>query len=631
MNAPAEIVFDAVSEGEFFALIAEGAAILQRLDESSPTFWADFRRGREILALIGDGQSSSPNGHDDAELDRRGSVVADYVDEVISGRGTAPRLPVGPIGADAAARMRAATGLDVDDSTEVIIASNALHAMKRHPDLTRQDWLSLPQVTNRFDDVAIGRPDADPKVTRLIVRRMKADDIGYGAVLVYASGGSRGKRLSVLTFFKDTSSALDAWWRKNKGSALAGVPDLTEPASNAPRPQAKPSPSSLAPVAPDGKAELATHPAQKEPWQMTRSEWAAERERVTPDTAQSRWTRGSASQAIAKMERLLWLLYGIGDKERAILKQAQKGEIVLSSEEVDDLMERINTNDPHRFVIEKALAEGKPVPPEVLADYPDLLSDALDSTTIPAIDTFHLIAEGARLFAGLDEDAPGFFVDLDRLRERLMMPDMMSGQLHSENSMYSEELAALAGDIQPVDMGETHNRARDEVVEKGRASGREHGVAVLHDGTAVSFGGEYEHRLDVPRLDAPEGSVVIHHNHSKGDSLSRADLRTLLERPEIGRVDAHGHGGLWACCTRVGAAVDLQTAFILIHDAVSRADALMTNAVRRGVISPEVTRTGLWLVVATLLLEKQGVIRYAINTESVLALAQAVIDEGDRP
>jgi hypothetical protein len=76
--------------------------------------------------------------------------------------------------------------------------------------------------------------------------------------------------------------------------------------------------------------------------------------------------------------------------------------------------------EKHRQIVKKALLNGKPVPPEVLADYPDLLSGALDSATIPAADTFRLIAEGARLFAGLDEDATGFFADLGRLREILV-------------------------------------------------------------------------------------------------------------------------------------------------------------------------------------------------------------------
>lgn len=47
----------AIPAADTFHLIAEGSAILQRLDENSPTFWADFRRGTEILALIGDGPS----------------------------------------------------------------------------------------------------------------------------------------------------------------------------------------------------------------------------------------------------------------------------------------------------------------------------------------------------------------------------------------------------------------------------------------------------------------------------------------------------------------------------------------------------------------------------------------------
>ena len=248
-----------------------------------------------------------------------------------------------------------------------------------------------------------------------------------------------------------------------------------------------------------------------------------------------------------------------------------------------------------------------------------------DSAAIPAADTFRLIVEGARLFAALDENAPGFFADLERLREMLMMPDMMSGQLHSEDSLHSEELAALAGDIRPVDLGEPHNRARDEVVEKGRASGCEHGVAILPDGTAVSFGGEYEHRLDIFRFDAPEGSVTVHHNHSKGDSLSRADLRILLEYSELSRIDAHGHKGGWSSCQRICRPLPKQSAILLVEDAAIRAQSLVRQAQKRGLITENMARMGLWQIVIALLLERDGLIRYDFNSDSTLTLARKVL------
>lgn len=194
--------------------------------------------------------------------------------------------------------------------------------------------------------------------------------------------------------------------------------------------------------------------------------------------------------------------------------------------------------------------------------------------------------------------------------------------------MRSEELAALTGDIQPVDLGPVHNRALAEVIRQGKATGKEHGVAVLKDGSTVSFGGDRENHLAVPRFDALEGSVTVHHNHSVGDSLSRSDLFMLLERAELGRVDAHGHAGVWASAQRTGSAVSRMSAFAVIEDAASRADLLIQKALERGQIEPGVTQAGLRQVVTALLLERDGVIRYALNTESVLAMARNIIQWG---
>lgn len=191
--------------------------------------------------------------------------------------------------------------------------------------------------------------------------------------------------------------------------------------------------------------------------------------------------------------------------------------------------------------------------------------------------------------------------------------------------MRSEELAALAGDLEPVDLGPAHNHARDEVVRFGKATGKEHGVAVFEDGTTVSFGGEYENRLDVPEFDAPQGSVTIHHNHPSGDSFSRADIRLLLERRDIGRVDAHGHAGGWASCERVVGPASKIVSLTLIQDAASRANRLIEQAISRKRLEADAAEAGLWQVVMALILESEGVIRYALNSESVKEMARKIL------
>ncbi|MTW19915.1 hypothetical protein [Allochromatium palmeri] len=178
----------------------------------------------------------------------------------------------------------------------------------------------------------------------------------------------------------------------------------------------------------------------------------------------------------------------------------------------------------------------------------------------------------------------------------------------------------------PVDLGPIHNRARDEVMRKGIATGKEHGMAVLADGTTVSFGGEFQNSLKVPEFDSSNARVILHHNHPTGDSLSRPDLRLLLGRPDLARVDAHGHLGGWSSAERNGDALPVPVAEILVQDASSQAKMLTMRAVSRGHVSQESAQAGLWQVVMALLLERQGAIRYALNSESVLAMARKVIE-----
>lgn len=110
----------------------------------------------------------------------------------------------------------------------------------------------------------------------------------------------------------------------------------------------------------------------REPWQLSLKEWSREREAIRPNVAQSRLTRKSKSEAVRNGERLEYLTYGVTKAASQRLKEASEVKVTLPKDEVDSLLERVNTPVSHRDVIEKALAEGKPVPPEVLADYPDI-------------------------------------------------------------------------------------------------------------------------------------------------------------------------------------------------------------------------------------------------------------------
>jgi len=109
------------------------------------------------------------------------------------------------------------------------------------------------------------------------------------------------------------------------------------------------------------------------PWELTKKEWNAERDRIRPCTAATRFTGRSASEATGNSERLEWLLFGVTQGAADRLNAAARHEIVLTPEEVNDLLDRVNTPVTHRDVIDKAMRDGWNVQAEVLSDYPDLI------------------------------------------------------------------------------------------------------------------------------------------------------------------------------------------------------------------------------------------------------------------
>jgi hypothetical protein len=96
---------------------------------------------------------------------------------------------------------------------------------------------------------------------------------------------------------------------------------------------------------------------QKEPWQMTRAEYARQRK-----------LRTAARETVAE--------------EKAGRRQAA-GETGFPQGRVYGLVEKLADLPPlkqsHRQVVQKALSNRLPVPPEVVADYPDLVRKAARS------------------------------------------------------------------------------------------------------------------------------------------------------------------------------------------------------------------------------------------------------------
>lgn len=109
--------------------------------------------------------------------------------------------------------------------------------------------------------------------------------------------------------------------------------------------------------------------SNKAPWEMTKKEWDRERDAVRPNTAQSKFTNASKSEAVSSHQRLTELLYGVSNQASEKLRAAMDGEITLTPRELEDITDRLNTPVRHRDVVEKALSEGKPVPGDVLREY----------------------------------------------------------------------------------------------------------------------------------------------------------------------------------------------------------------------------------------------------------------------
>lgn len=89
-------------------------------------------------------------------------------------------------------------------------------------------------------------------------------------------------------------------------------------------------------------------------------------------------------------------------------------------------------------------------------------------------------------------------------------------------------------------------QARDYVIERGKATGREHLVAFNDKGKVVSHAIGTENNVNPKNLNDlafdPKNSIVVHHNHPSSKSLSPADIG-YTAAPGIHTVWAHGHDG----------------------------------------------------------------------------------------
>lgn len=131
-------------------------------------------------------------------------------------------------------------------------------------------------------------------------------------------------------------------------------------------------PAATAKVAPAETAKAQPTVKQKEPWEMSSAEWNKVVEGLRPETAQSKFTKSSGTEAVRRIAEGERLRYGVTTEASEKLKAAQKGEIKLSKGELESLTDRLETRVTHADVIKKAIKDGKPVPASVIAEYPEL-------------------------------------------------------------------------------------------------------------------------------------------------------------------------------------------------------------------------------------------------------------------
>lgn len=114
---------------------------------------------------------------------------------------------------------------------------------------------------------------------------------------------------------------------------------------------------------PEAKAKRAARLGTLEPWQMSRAQWEAAYDKARAETFGSSPRKASPKAETARLEEGQRLRYGL-DR--------------VTDPESDDY-----GPVTHEKVVAKALGEGKPVPPSVLAEYPDLTKPAAPAPNVP--------------------------------------------------------------------------------------------------------------------------------------------------------------------------------------------------------------------------------------------------------
>lgn len=155
-------------------------------------------------------------------------------------------------------------------------------------------------------------------------------------------------------------------------------------------------------------------PKAKEPWEKKETHNPANGaaslyEKELPESFQAAWTKTAEEFETPTLENVA---AGWNEWQRSGVKPRAYGQGREAFTRIDDILQnwRDYPSDAralHRKIIEQALASGKPVPPEVLADYPDLAKPKPAKPVAPGSESFSLERQSRKnaeeLLAGKSE------------------------------------------------------------------------------------------------------------------------------------------------------------------------------------------------------------------------------------
>lgn len=141
------------------------------------------------------------------------------------------RVGIGDITDAASQRIAHGTGLNIPPGTRQELPAPAVrHSMKGHPNLTADDWATLPWLAENFERAVLLKTERGDQGPRIALAALDPAT-GYAYVAEYNTGKNKGgDRLRLVTFFRDHPNAVESWLRTNGrppdgGGTGGGTPD----------------------------------------------------------------------------------------------------------------------------------------------------------------------------------------------------------------------------------------------------------------------------------------------------------------------------------------------------------------------------------------------------------------------